>query len=74
MWDLQQNGGNVAATTERILGGRLDMVCCHITSRPHILSKAPPTLYLASANISACPSGSQHYISFRNFNAEGGLS
>lgn len=27
-WDLQRNGGNAAATTERILGGRgLDMVC-----------------------------------------------
>jgi coupling of ubiquitin conjugation to ER degradation protein 1 len=27
MWDLQRNGGNVAATTERILSGRgLDMV------------------------------------------------
>lgn len=22
MWDLQRNGGSVAATTERILGGR----------------------------------------------------
>jgi coupling of ubiquitin conjugation to ER degradation protein 1 len=28
MWDLQRNGGNVAATTERILTGRgLDTVC-----------------------------------------------
>jgi coupling of ubiquitin conjugation to ER degradation protein 1 len=29
MWDLQRNGGSVAATTERILGGRgLEPVCC----------------------------------------------
>ncbi|KAL4964144.1 CUE domain-containing protein [Aspergillus stella-maris] len=28
MWDLQRNGGNVAATTERVLSGRgLDAVC-----------------------------------------------
>jgi len=28
MWDLQRNGGNVAATTERILSGRgLENVC-----------------------------------------------
>jgi coupling of ubiquitin conjugation to ER degradation protein 1 len=28
MWDLQRNGGNVAATTDRILNGRgLDIVC-----------------------------------------------
>lgn len=30
MWDLQRNGGSVAATTERILGGSgLSPVCCH---------------------------------------------
>ena len=30
MWDLQRNGGNIAATTERVLGGRgLDQVCRH---------------------------------------------
>jgi hypothetical protein len=30
MWDLQRNGGSVAATTERILGGGgLSPVCCH---------------------------------------------
>jgi coupling of ubiquitin conjugation to ER degradation protein 1 len=29
MWDLQRNGGSVAATTERILTGRgLETVCC----------------------------------------------
>jgi hypothetical protein len=29
MWDLQRNGGSVAATTERILGGRgLEPVGC----------------------------------------------
>lgn len=28
MWDLQRNGGNAAATTERVLSGRgLDVVC-----------------------------------------------
>lgn len=28
-WDLQRNGGNAAATTERVLSGRsLDSVCC----------------------------------------------
>ncbi len=28
MWDLQRNGGSVAATTERVLGGRgLERVC-----------------------------------------------
>lgn len=31
MWDLQRNGGSVAATTERILGGRgLDVVSFHV--------------------------------------------
>lgn len=35
MWDLQRNGGSVAATTERILGGRglervrLDLISSH---------------------------------------------
>jgi len=29
MWDLQRNGGNVVATTERILSGRgLEVVSC----------------------------------------------
>jgi coupling of ubiquitin conjugation to ER degradation protein 1 len=33
MWDLQRNGGNIAATTERILSGRgLEEVSCHITA------------------------------------------
>jgi coupling of ubiquitin conjugation to ER degradation protein 1 len=27
LWDLQRTGGNVAATTERILAGRLETVC-----------------------------------------------
>jgi len=28
MWDLQRNGGNLAATTERMLSGRgLETVC-----------------------------------------------
>jgi len=26
LWDLQRNGGNIAATTERILAGRMDTV------------------------------------------------
>lgn len=42
MWDLQRNGGSVAATTERILTGRgLEMVrfaiilhCCYAKSPP----------------------------------------
>jgi coupling of ubiquitin conjugation to ER degradation protein 1 len=30
MWDLQRNGGNAAATTERVLSGRgLDAVCSY---------------------------------------------
>lgn len=34
MWDLQRNGGNVAATTERVLStGRLETVC--ITPDPY---------------------------------------
>ncbi len=28
LWDLQRNGGNIAATTERILAGRLETVSC----------------------------------------------
>lgn len=37
MWDLQRNGGNVVATTERILSGRglevvsLDFILCSDT-------------------------------------------
>ena len=27
LWDLQRNGGNMAATTERILAGRMETVC-----------------------------------------------
>jgi coupling of ubiquitin conjugation to ER degradation protein 1 len=31
MWDLQRNGGNVVATTERILSGRgLEVVSCFV--------------------------------------------
>lgn len=37
MWDLQRNGGSVAATTERILGGRgLEVV----SVSPHVFSVA----------------------------------
>ena len=39
MWDLQRNGGNVASTTERILGaGRLDMVGSSCTSLKNAIS------------------------------------
>ncbi|KFY15202.1 hypothetical protein V492_02164 [Pseudogymnoascus sp. VKM F-4246] len=43
MWDLQRNGGNIAATTERILSGRgLDEVSCHITAgMSRIATEAP---------------------------------
>lgn len=27
LWDLQRNGNNIAATTERILAGRMETVC-----------------------------------------------
>lgn len=40
MWDLQRNGGNVVATTERILSGRgLEVVSllCHLILRDLIL-------------------------------------
>jgi coupling of ubiquitin conjugation to ER degradation protein 1 len=37
MWDLQRNGGNVQATTERVLSGRgLDMVCLDSASSPSL--------------------------------------
>lgn len=36
IWDLQRNGGSVAATTERILTGRgLETVCCCCGGRRH---------------------------------------
>lgn len=45
MWDLQRNGGSVAATTERILGGRgLEVVSFLISSlRPKDRSKETET-------------------------------
>jgi coupling of ubiquitin conjugation to ER degradation protein 1 len=30
LWDLQMNGGNIAATTERILSGRMETVSCRM--------------------------------------------
>lgn len=30
IWDLQRNGGSVAATTERILGAGLETVCIEV--------------------------------------------
>jgi hypothetical protein len=44
MWDLQRNGGSVAATTERILTGRgLETVRCYLQPAwrlaPHLLAK-----------------------------------
>ena len=36
LWDLHRNGGNIAATTERILSGRLETVGylhCSLTSK-----------------------------------------
>jgi coupling of ubiquitin conjugation to ER degradation protein 1 len=38
LWDLQRNGGNVAATTERILAGRMEVVsvpCAPSSVIPH---------------------------------------
>lgn len=32
LWDLQRNGGNIAATTERILAGRLETVSSFLCS------------------------------------------
>lgn len=32
LWDLQRNGGNIAATTERILAGRLETVSSPLES------------------------------------------
>lgn len=41
MWDLQRNGGNIAATTERILSGRgLEEVSCRIPADPFQLATA----------------------------------
>lgn len=41
MWDLQRNGGNVPATTERILSGRgLESVCVLHPSHDFLTSVA----------------------------------
>ena len=34
LWDLQRTGGNIAATTERILAGRLETVSSPFLSHP----------------------------------------
>jgi coupling of ubiquitin conjugation to ER degradation protein 1 len=36
LWDLQRTGGNVAATTERILAGRLETVCFFLSFTCHV--------------------------------------
>lgn len=33
LWDLQRTGGNIAATTDRVLAGRLETVCSLASSR-----------------------------------------
>lgn len=33
LWDLQRNGGSIAATTEKILSGRMETVCLNYRSR-----------------------------------------
>jgi len=32
LWDLQRNGGNITATTERILAGRMETVSCLLSA------------------------------------------
>lgn len=47
LWDLHRNGGNIAATTERILSGRLETVG-HPNCLPYVTS------LLAQTCVSAC--------------------
>ncbi|EMR66857.1 putative cue domain-containing protein [Eutypa lata UCREL1] len=52
LWDLQRNGGNIAATTERILAGRLE-------TPPARFQPPPPPPSATSASSTAASSGSQ---------------
>lgn len=48
LWDLQRNGGSIAATTEKILSGRMETV----SSRP--ILKAPRLAFLADPTLTDC--------------------
>ncbi|KAI0870958.1 hypothetical protein GGS24DRAFT_473334 [Hypoxylon argillaceum] len=47
LWELQRNGGNMATTTERILGGRID------TPPPTFQPPPPPTSTIVSSTSQA---------------------
>jgi CUE domain len=51
MWDLQRNGGSVAATTERVLAGRgLERVCSSIRGAVLWLMLSAGTAFLSTTN------------------------
>ena len=49
LWDLQRNGGNIAATTERILAGRLETVSSFISMSSALLLRPAPACSLMNA-------------------------
>ncbi|BCR88062.1 CUE domain-containing protein [Aspergillus chevalieri] len=71
MWDLQRNGGSVAATTERILSGRgLEMPPPSFQPPiPTTTTATPPTTQPASSSRSAPKSDRQDLISRYNLNS-----
>jgi coupling of ubiquitin conjugation to ER degradation protein 1 len=51
MWDLQRNGGSVAATTERVLAGRgLERVCSSFCDAIIWLMLSAGTAFLSASN------------------------
>lgn len=57
MWDLQRNGGNVAATTERILNGRGLETVSQPNSTPPFSQTKNTDLYEAATDISTTAPG-----------------
>lgn len=63
LWDLQRNGGSIAATTEKILSGRMETVCfLSIPNDPRLacrvgrtLTDFIPSLPLATDHFPAAP-------------------
>ncbi|KAB8227416.1 hypothetical protein ETB97_010545 [Aspergillus alliaceus] len=70
MWDLQRNGGNAAATTERILTGRgLETAPPSFQPQVAIPRASPPVTQAASTSATSKPED-QDLISRYNLNAK----